>query len=104
MPGAPATGGLAGTPCVLAEAAPVEDTDGQAAGLGDRHDTTEGDAKNCPQHLAARHGANGSFWQGKAAVPRDGRAMCGRKHTAGAGACQARVNKQGVCMEHPVAE
>ena len=85
-----AVGAAASASGAFAQAgAHVDEADEQAAALGYRHDTTKVDAKKYPQHSAAQHCANCSFWQGKPADAWAGCAMFGRKHVAQNGWCQA---------------
>lgn len=97
MLGVVAAGGVAIAGRAMAQATPahVDEADEQAIALGYRHDTTKVDAKKYPQHAAAQHCANCSFWQGGPTDPWAGCAMFGRKHIANAGWCTAWAKKPG---------
>ena len=73
----------------------VDEGDEQAVALGYRHDTSKVDAKKYPQHSAAQHCANCSFWQGKPDDAWAGCAMFGRKQIARNGWCQAWAKAPG---------
>lgn len=91
-----AAGTVLCTPAAFAQAgAHVDEADEQAVALGYRHDTAKVDAKKYPQHQAAQHCANCSFWQGKPDDAWAGCAMFGRKQVARNGWCQAWVKAPG---------
>ena len=92
-----AIGATVGTIDVRAQGAgpKVSESDPQAVALGYKDDTTKVDAKKYPQHQAAQHCANCSFWQGRPDDAWAGCAMFGRKQVDAGGWCSAFSNKPG---------
>ena len=82
-----------GAPFVAHAASHVEETDETAVALGYRHDTSKVNKQRYPNHAAAQHCGNCSFFQGAATDEWGGCAMFGRKHIAARGWCSAWAKK-----------
>jgi hypothetical protein len=86
---------LAGPALTHAAPSRVEEADETAKALGYKHDTSKVDKQRFPNHSAAQHCGNCSFFQGAANDEWGGCAMFGRKHIAAAGWCSAWAKKPG---------